>query len=188
MTLTTQQLTTLRNAINAETDATFVGYRTNGQTTLMAEWLNQAASPAHLVWRTECPVSDLLDAIAFDQFTPNGAADGTATYTNRVLLVQTKQMNLQNMLIGRDRLNCSRSRVRGGLLDAVTNLPTGASGALVSAAGVNGVRVTNAMTRQASRVERLFATVSQQTGDTTAFVLTFEGSITADHVVAALSA
>lgn len=50
--LTTAQKTTLKAAILAETDPTFVGYRTNGQTTMMRDWLNVAKTPATKCWCT----------------------------------------------------------------------------------------------------------------------------------------
>lgn len=60
MPLTTQQLQTLKAAILAETDPTFVEYRTNGQTPLMSEWLNGQASPAYYVKRTSLSRHDIL--------------------------------------------------------------------------------------------------------------------------------
>lgn len=60
MALTTPQLQTLKAAILAETDPTFVEYRTNGQTPLMSEWLNGQASPAYYVKRTSLSRHDIL--------------------------------------------------------------------------------------------------------------------------------
>ena len=190
MPLTTQaQLTTLRNAIEAETDPVFVSYRNEGATGLMAQWFNLPTSPAHVVWSTNAEVNSLLDAIAFDQYTPSQQpSDATAAISSaRLLAIQTKQMNLQNMTIGRERINCSRNRVREGLLDAVLNIPSGNNGALRSAAGADGIRLLNAMTRAALRGERIFATTSSTTGVLTAFNLGYEGIITDQDVVLALN-
>lgn len=189
MSLTTAQLSTLRTAILSETDPTFVELRTQGSTGLMAEWFNQLASPTHLVWSTGVGVNVILDAIDFSQYTPNTTpSDATAAIsTARLLAIQTKQMNLQNMTIGRDRLNCSRDRVREGLLDAVIDIPSGTNGSLRSAAGAGGVRVVNAMTRPATRGEKLFATTQDSTGTVTAFNLGYEGRISDSDIVLALN-
>ena len=47
--MTPEQLTTLKTAILAETDAEFVEARTKGQTSRMAAFYNTEASPA-LIW------------------------------------------------------------------------------------------------------------------------------------------
>lgn len=189
MPLTSSQLVSLKNAINAETDPEFVAYRTAGSTGLMAQWFNQLASPAHTVWSTSVSVNVILDAIDFSQYTPNTTpTDATAAIsTARLLAIQTKQMNLQNMTIGRDFLNCSRDRVREGLLDSVIDIPSGSNGALRSAAGTGGIRVVNAMTRPATRGEKIFATTQDTTGAVTAFILGYEGQITDADVVLALN-
>lgn len=76
--LTPTQLATLKAAILAETDPTFVTYRTNGQTPLMAEWLNAAASPEVLAWRKGVPPQDSDEAtpwVNFDNITQVGKRD-----------------------------------------------------------------------------------------------------------------
>lgn len=78
MALSTSQLTALKAAILAETDPTFVGYRTNGQTDLMRDWLNANKSPATKCWRTDVPAQDSDEATpwtAFDSITPAGKRD-----------------------------------------------------------------------------------------------------------------
>ena len=71
MPLTTQQIQTLKAAILAETDPTFVEYRANGQTPLMAQWLNSEASPAYYVKRTSLSRHDIL----------TGTSDESTTFT-----------------------------------------------------------------------------------------------------------
>jgi hypothetical protein len=183
-----EQLTTLKAAILAETDVTFAEFRSQGATGAMAEWFNVAAAPAHVVWATNAPVNGIQDAIDYSAYTPNGAVDGTVVVTNRLLAAQTQQINLQLMLQGRDSLNASPNRVRAALLDATTNIPTGANGALQSAAGVDGARVMNALTRLATRGEKLFTTAPVLTGTVSANKLVFEGGITNTDVVLALEA
>lgn len=188
MPLTTAQIITLKAAILAELDPVFVALRQAGATGAMAKWFNVEASPDHLVWGTSVPVLAVNDAIDFASYTPNGTIDATAAVTNRLLGAQTKQMSLQLMLIGRESLNCSKVRVRGGLLDAVTNLPTGNNGAIQSAGGVDGARVLNACTRPATRGEQLFTLAAATTGTVSAFRLTFEGALTNEDIVLALAA
>ncbi len=187
MSLTPAQLPALKAAILAETDPTFVGYRNNGQTGLMTEFFNLPATPTHAVWATDVVVGAVQDAIDYTAYTPNGTIDATAAVTNRLLAAQTKQMNLQLMLQGRETLNASRNRTRASLLDAVTNLPTGNSGALQSAGGADGARVLNACTRPATRAEKLYTVSTATTGTVTANVLVFEGSISEADVNAALA-
>jgi len=64
--MTPQQLTTLKAAILAETNAEFVGYRTNGQNGLMAQWLNGTLSPAFYVKRTVLSRHEILTGTSDD--------------------------------------------------------------------------------------------------------------------------
>jgi len=66
-------------------------------------------------------------------------------------------------------------------------IPSGNNGALRSAAGTDGTRILNAMTRIALRGERIFATTSSTTGILTAFNLGYEGQISDQDVVLALN-
>lgn len=184
--MTPAQLTTLKAAIAAETAPTFVTLRQAGNEQGMADYYN--ADSGTVVWQTAAPVSAVQDAVDYTAYTPNGTIDGTAALTNRLLAAQTKQINLQLMLQGKTTLDATPSRVRGALLDATTNLPTGTGGALQSAAGVDGVRVLNALTRPATRGERLYTASATTTGTVSAFRLSFEGAITAQDISDALRA
>ena len=179
--LTPAQLATLRADINA--DATLSALANNGDTAIdIAAAYNATSNPAMSVWRTDAPVNDIYDAIDWTKYTPNDLADVTVIFSNRVLLVQTKQMNLQNMLTGRTTLNASKANIRAGLRDAVTALPSGTGGALVSPGGTGGATVLQACIRTATRAEKLFAGAPATTGPTTANLLVFEGAITAQDV------
>jgi hypothetical protein len=129
------------------------------------------------VWRTEAPTRAIFDAITWANFTPTDVADGTATYTNRILAVQTKQMNLQNMLIGRESIDASKANIRAGLRDAVIQLPTGTGGAMTSAGGSSAVTVLTACVRKATRLEKLLASAPVTTGTVSAGVMGFEGNV-----------
>jgi len=184
--LTTQQLTTLKAAILAEQDAGFAAMRTANDEQGMANWYNAASGS--VVWGTAVQIGTIQDAIDYTAYTPNGTIDATVTVTNRLLAAQTKQINLQLMLQGRTSLDATPNRVRGALLDATTNLPTGTNGAIVSAGGTDGARVLNALTRSATRGEMLYAAAAAQTGTVSAFKIVFEGSITAQNISDALRA
>lgn len=183
--LNTTQLTTLKNAILAETDPTFVSARNAGATGAMAEWFNSLSTTE--VWKNITSVAEIDDAILWSNFTPNDAPDGTALCTNRFLSIQTKQMNLQKITMGKDYVNTSRANIRDGLRDAVIALPSGAGGASRSAGGANGVTVLNVCKRFATKGEKLFATVPATTGSITAKLLTFEGTISNEDVVEAIN-
>lgn len=136
-------------------------------------------------WRTDMPTKLARSFITLSSYTPNDAADGTAIYTNRLLIAQAKQINLQLMTQGVDTLDMSLPQARNDLRDAVIQLPTGTAGAMVSASGASGANVLNACTRDTNRVEVLFAAASKgsdQTGTVTARVLTWEGPITSQIV------
>lgn len=133
---------------------------------------------AMTVWRTECPVKLIDDAIDFSKYTPVDTPDSSVLQTNRLLTIQTKQMNLQNLTIGRETVDTSKVNVRKGLQDAVIQLPSGTAGAMVSAGGASGVTVLTAMLRNATRAEKLLNAGTSTTGTVTANLLGFEGTVT----------
>jgi hypothetical protein len=63
MALTTQQLSTLKAAILAETDTAFVEFRTQGATGAMASFFNDLASPAFYVWKKNYTAAEIATAI-----------------------------------------------------------------------------------------------------------------------------
>lgn len=193
--LTTAQLTALRTAINGNGAWSSFPQTSDGHFAL-AQALNQPASPAFTVWRTEVPTTAIMDAIDFSKFTPTAALDDTALAvaltaqqrTAQLLAIQTKQMNLQMMTQGRTTLDASKPNIRGGLRDAVIQLPSGSGGAAVTAGGANAVNVLTACTRNATEAEKILATPSSgsdTTGGVTARVLGFEGALSGQDVEAA---
>jgi len=180
MHLTPAQTQTLRTAILAETDPTFVGYRANGQTDRMAEWLNQP-SP-FVVWKTSVPTGDLFDAITWSNLTPSPAPDGSAAWTNRSLACQGKQFNLQTMLTGRDTLNPSRQRIRNGLQDALSDVPSGNNGNFRQA---GWTEVLALLHRAAGRFEALYANGTGTIADPG--LLRVEGLVEGADISAALA-
>lgn len=182
MSLTTAQLATLKADILASSDMNTQPMTSGGALVIAGLYNVQSVTD---VWRTEAPVQNIYDAIDWSKYTPTDAADSTAVYTNRLLLIQTKQMNLQNILTGRSTVDASKTNLRAGLRDAVIALPAGASGAAVTAGGTSGVTVLNALTRKATRFEKLFATSTATTGTVTANLLVLEGNVSVDDVQAA---
>lgn len=190
MALTPSQLSALKTAIDA--NPTWAGIPNNDDGNFaLAGLLNAPAAPTFTVWRTDAPVSAILDAINFALYTPNdvvGGADTDPTLSRKIgwlLTAQTKQMNLQLMLQGRDKFNAAPPNARGGLRDAVIQLPTGSGGANTSPGGASGVNVLNACTRNATEAEKILVTNSQasdQTGTVTARVMGFEGNVSPSDV------
>lgn len=182
MPLTVAQLATVRADIIANSDLNTNPHTTDGNIAV-ALLYNLAASPDFLVWRTEAPVNDVLDSINWAQYTPNtGQLDNTVTWSNRILYIQSKQINLQNMTLGRLSINASKAKIRSALLDATTSVPSGAAGALNDPGGVNGVNTLTACTRKATRIEKLLAGASATTGAVTATLLIFEGAVTGSDI------
>lgn len=171
MALTQTQRTTVLAAVNA--DAIALAMKQAGDAYSLRLWLN--ADSAVNVWRTDAPVSAILDSITWANYTPNDAPDATTLWLNRALAAQIKQMNLQIMLQGRATVDASKATLRAGLRDAVIALPTGTAGASTTAGGVSGATTLGACVRPARRVEAFLSTQSATTGSTTANLLAFEG-------------
>lgn len=190
MALTPSQLQTLKTAIN--NNPTWAAYPQTGDGYFnLAQVLNVTAAPAFKVWRTEAPTTLLIDSINLANYTPNDAiadsdsGDLLQRKNGRLLTAQTKQMNLQLMLQGRDALNCSTATVRSNLRDAVILLPTGSGGANTSPGGASGVNTLTACTRNGTEAEKILAGAQETTGTVTANVLGFEGKLTGQDVEAA---
>lgn len=169
--MTPAQLLIIKNYIAA--DSYLNGQGWDGDALgVIRDALNAPASPLFYVWRTTTPAADIGNAIVWSALTPVDAPDGTATYTNRALLCQAKQINVQTLIQGRDSVASNKSNIRAGLQDALTNIPAGASGASI---GAGWASVKSAMTRTATVLEQLLST-----GTGTAVTpadLGYEGSI-----------
>lgn len=184
--MTPSQLSTLKAAILADPVLSAFPSGSDGAFGLAAA-LNQPASPAFAVWAL-VSVESVYDAISWDKFTPTDAPDTTQIYMNRLLAIQTKQMNLQNMLVGRESIDGRKANVRAGLRDAVIALPSGVAGASVTAGGASGSTVLTMLTRNATLAEKILVTSSPTTGNVTAGLMGFEGSVSYQDVEAARAA
>ena len=129
----------------------------DGDTAGAAIFYNADASPDYIVWNPSTSTKDVMDAITWANLTPSDAPDGTAAWTNRALACQGKQFNIQTMLVGRDLVDATKANLVSGLQDALTNVPSGAAGASKSGGWAN---VKIALTRKATRFEKLLATGS----------------------------
>lgn len=182
--LTNAQMQTLKAAIVADSTLNSQPMDSNGAF-VIKEALNLPSNPAVNGWRTDVPVSAIFDAIQWDKFTPVDSPDALVSYSNRILAIQTKQINLQNMLIGRESLDASKANIRAGLRDAVIGLPAGLAGAAVTAGGAGGATVLNACTRQATRAEVILTAGNATTGTVTAQLFSFQGMLSVDDVKSA---
>ncbi len=174
--MTPAQIATIKADIAANADMNTLPANSDGSYAI-AELYNQPASPTFNVWRTDASVQAIYDAINWSLYTPVDAPEATGIYTARALAIQTKQMNLQNILQGRDTIDCSKANVRAGLRDAVIAVPAGTNGAAVSPGGASGATVLANCIRPATRLEKLLSTGSATTGSTTANLLGFEGQV-----------
>lgn len=121
----------------------------------IAAYYNAQAAPTFYAWRTSTQAADIGNAIVWSALTPVDTPDGTAIYTNRALLCQAKQINIQTLIQGRDSIASNKSNIRAGLQDALSFIPSGVGGA-ATGGGWNAVK--SAMTRTTSVLEKLFAT------------------------------
>lgn len=178
MSLTSAQKATLKAAILADPTLNAFPNGADGNYDLAAKLSNEAAVGTFFVYRTNVNPQDIFDQVTWANLTPTDAPDTTQVWANRALECQGKQFNLQILVQGQTAINAARSNVRAGLQDALTNVPSGAGGSTV-AAGWVGVR-DNVLGRQATRIEKIFATTTvQQDGTTMAksATMTYEGVI-----------
>lgn len=186
MLLTEQQAATVKAYIDADPQMSVIPNNSDGAFEI-ARLFNLPANPTVLVWRTDAPVAVIYDAINWSQYTPSwvpNSSDSPATaavYTNALLMIQTKQMNLQAMTQGRESVNAAKLNVRTGLRDCVISVPSGAiaggAPSNVSPGGASGVNVLTNCVRPASRIEALLSRAAPTLGTITANIMGFEGGI-----------
>lgn len=148
--LTPAQCTTLKALAMA--DQTAAALIAAGNDIALADWFNTPT--ADYIWRSSVPVDEVFDAITWANLTPVDVPDDSAAYTNRALLCQAKQINLQILLQGRERVAAAKAAVRGGLSDALLNVPSGAAGA---AQGAGWAAVKAVISRFGTRAEMALA-------------------------------
>ena len=179
MALTPSQLPVLKAAINAV--PAWAALVNNEDTAdFISSELDKAASPAFYVWKSSVPTGELFDAIVWANLTPSPVPDGTAAWTNRSLACQGKQFNLQTILTGRESINPSKSRIRNGLQDALTDVPSGNNG---NARQAGWTEVLALLYRPATAGEKIFATGAGT--DVSPALLVVEGKIGRQDIVEA---
>lgn len=183
--MTPEQLSTFKAAIEGETDPTFAALRQAVNEQGMADWYNAAST--FQVWKSSTDVASLFNAIVWKSLTPADSADGTALFTNRALVCQAKQINLQIILQGQTSIATGKVSLRQGLTDALLDVPAGAGGALLDAGWLGAGKVKATIQRACNRVERIWAT-GTGTSNTPGDLGEFDGSVTAQEVSDALRA
>lgn len=159
--LTNAQLLTLKAAIAAETDPTFVSFRQSGDKFSMAAWYNVASTT--IVWRTSVSKSDVMSNATFNWTRVDNLTVGKARIWDQMFSV--------------GNINPSQANIRAGI-DAVW---VGTQADLDVRAGVY-VQCK----RAASRFEKLYA-VGTGT-DASPATMAVEGSLNSSHVGDALEA
>ncbi len=160
--LSKDQLLTLKAAILAETDPTFVGYRNANDKPSMAAWFNADTSPAFIVWKTSVPVAQV------------GIATNSAELAG-LTTANTSRLQVLAMFSG-GAFNPSIADVRAGF----DSIFSGAGGQLTRAA------LLALWKRTARRLEKLYAAGTGSDGSPASLV--FEGTIDSGHIGEALEA
>lgn len=136
MALTNAQLITLRNYIAADPILSQFDHNSDGAAAI-ADLLNVGVSEEYYVWRDITQPNEIIDTIMWSEFTQTDAipavADDVRIHIARSLVCQGKQLSLQTLLVRRDGINTGLPNIRFSIEDALTNIPSGASGALVDA-------------------------------------------------------
>lgn len=178
MSLTTQQLAALKADILLDPVLAAKPLNSDGAFDIAGAY--NAFDASFMVYRTAMPTQEIFDQVLWANLTPADTPDTTQVWMNRALACQGKQFNIQTMLTGRTTLDVSKTNVRAGLQDALTQVPSGAAGVIRSAGWV-GVR--DAMPRLARRVEKLFATGTGTLASPA--TMTFEGTVSYQDVESA---
>lgn len=158
--LTPAQIATLKTAINAETDPTFVALRNAGATGAMAEWFNQPHA-TFIVWKTQVGIVEIGNAIVSTE------------------LVGLTSINLQ-------RLQTISDYSDGTLNPSLADRRAAFDDVFSGAGGTNTrPRLLALWKRFATRGERVFATGTGTSASPGTLV--FEGAITDADVVQAVN-
>ncbi len=193
MPLTSAQLTSLKADIAANANTITFGGQSVAISAVpnnpdgnfaIAAWYNLAASGPYVVWR-DLPMETVLNTITFANMTPLDAVPTTPDLTVQVwiarsLSCQGKQFNLQNLINGRTTAPMKKTNYRAAMQDALTNVPAGASGALIAA---NWVGVRDGAKFNATNAEKLFASGAGTNANPSD--LAFEGSLLGSDVESA---
>jgi hypothetical protein len=159
MALTPAQLATLKAAIAAETNATFVAFRASGATGAMADWYNQPSNTD--AWRANVAAVESDDAPDYSTFDALAAG----------------KRDSWALFLGFPR-DFTRSKVRKWVTDVWGNATAASNAEAILQAGVEKAR----------RGEVVFGGTVAATGTVSATKRTWVGTISNEDVVAALAA
>lgn len=157
--LTTAQLITLKAAILAETNATFVALRQQGATGAMADWLNTASATD--AWRIDVAARDLDEASDYSAF--DAVAAGKRDAWALFMLYAPRDM--------------SRNKNRKVVTDVWGN----------AVASSIAESILQASTEKARRAELVFGGASSTTGTVTATKRNWVGLLSNEDVVTAVN-
>jgi hypothetical protein len=182
--LTAQQMATVKADIEANPD--LVAFPNDGDGAFaIAKLYNLPASPAWTVWQTAVPMDSIQDAVVYANMTPAQAIPSTPqldvlVWSAKALQCQSKQFNLQNLMLGRQSINASKANIRAAFQDCLTSLPSKSDGTNQPA---GWTAVQTAMQRTATRLEKL---LSSGTGTAVSpATMTFEGNVDSTAIDAA---
>lgn len=154
----------------------------------IAALLNAVATPDFMIWNPVTIPNDVINAIDWSKYTPNAAVP-TDTQLNvdvwraRLDASWLKQSNIWALLdVTNGAIDATKANARAGLRDAVINVPTGANGAATNPGGVSGVDVLTACTRKALLIEKILTLGPAITGNVTADLPGFVGTIQLQQV------
>lgn len=156
--LTTEQQVVFKAALFSETDPELVGYRTNGQTPLIAAWYN--ADSAKIVWKTSVQKNEVGKA-----FVASALASITAGNNDK----------LANFAAWNEVINPSRKDQRD-FFDDIFSVAAGAS---------TRAALLALWKRPANRTEALFAVGTGTDADPATLV--FEGNLSEQDVTLAMA-
>lgn len=157
--LTPQQSATLKTNIEADPVLSLLTAGSDSAD-IIANAYKILPSVDFFVFRTDVRKNEIQNCIIYDNMTPMQAIPTSTQlaidiWTAKCLLAQSKQFNLQNLLLGVETFNFSLPNIRKGFQDALTALPTKSDGTNQNAGWTT---LQTIIYRKANRLEKLLAT------------------------------
>lgn len=179
--LTTAQKALLKSAVLSETEPTIVSALSSEDFPFIRDYYNEVPPSPFVAWRVSTPTEEIHNAIVWKKLTPADTPDITTVFTNRALICIGRQLNLIRLLANTE-VPTGKDQVRQGIKDALTAVPSGASGT-EQAAGWTAVK--GVIIRDCTRGEALLASGEGTTA--TPGDLTFEGELTFLDIIDAVT-
>ena len=166
MSLTNEQLPTLKTAIDAETDPAFVSLRDIGATQEMANWFNVTSFPDYYVWKTLLTETDIVSLVSTDAT--------TWSWVDYIATSVAEKMAWERIFNGTYSINPSLPQVRDGIAQIFSG-PQGAN---------QRAHLLAMGKRLATKAEQLYATGSGTSESPS--TMDFEGNLTNTDIARAL--